>query len=362
MMIRRATITLNITLPVLLLAAIASAQSSGATPTGEPTQPLLLGGLTGCQLRCACKWRVTLKIRETPQIVQPNGPELPPLVSGMRRHRTQSARFGRPDLVADCLSYRDPFQGTTHHSELYGKTSRGFAEVRVEHLDMCAQCPDNAVFSGWSRPRTRLNARAGVDASYSIGVLMQAEFALLDGASSVLEFLEQANSGGYVGAVTMGMSFDGQLSANIGISAVGQTRTRTQPLDRLYAAPWAADNRKGVEEFMVIMGTVTSSARSHQGLLASSGASMKVFESSHGAGLRFRCVCGPSCHPAPPISPGGGSSGGGGGWNPLPPGSEVGSDFHGDSGGEVRDRVPDAPSSAASEELSGPVARPLSDG
>lgn len=341
-----------------LSASLPGAPQAPAPAPGSsgPAQPLPTGGLAGCSSSCICKWRVAMEQGSSPLHVQPSGSEIPPVAGLMRRHRVQSAFMGRPALDADCASWFDAIGSEFHDSHLYGVASRGYTRVRIEHIDLCGQCDQNSVFSGWSQPRTQISGQLAGRSSYEVSVQIQAWFHLLSGANNHLSIVERGSNGGFAGSVTGGLSYNGTLVPYVALSMGGTAATATQPMDRIYMAPWNSDSKPGLEEVVTLLGSVSSHGSAIQTFpwASPSSAAMGVRNSLHAAGVRFRCVC----HPLIPPAAGGSGGGGTPGWTPVPGSGGGESAIPGREGAEVRDRDPLAPPGSPEEEA-GPVIGPL---
>lgn len=284
----------------------------GAQP-GVPGMTASTAGLAGCQGPCLCKWRVSFS--------EGDSGFAEPMSSGSgdsRWRRAQHCPRGRPALD---MTVRDCAPGV---NLCPAAASTGFLRIRLEHIDTCSECADNAVIAGWSKPELEFTGNTQGAAAYYSSTRLQAVFSVLAGANNMVEAVETGDSQGYGASISFTASRTGApggapLSGGASVTLTMPTQT-TSPSGRLHAAPWRAQMKLATEELLTLTGMQSSSgsADGNPVLCDAAAARALVRNATHNAGLSFACKCGSGSHPLPPpggggvSKPPGGSTGAGG--------------------------------------------------
>ena len=269
----------------VVVAGGARAQCPG--PQADPQS----AGLVGCAVACNCKFRVTMT---RAPLVKPERTD--EYFNGRVVQRFQSCTGGVPRmslLVEDQVNGAASLPGNTHH---------GSVQIRIDHIDICAQCAANCTWAGWSQPQFRFTGRTQGAASYESFTQMQADFTLLSGASRTLAVAEAGSSMGF------GFNLALQVQVTPGTSPASVARVTgsltfpttlpNPPNGRAHIAPWKVDYRLGLQETLLLIGMQYSTANADANPLSPTRAtaSARVTDAMFCAGVRYRCVCRPSSH------------------------------------------------------------------
>lgn len=281
----------------LFVGSLRSQSQLGAVPMVEPFS----ASLPGCSVPCACKWRVTMTTNDTGAV----DPATFSDGSGFWKRR-QDCHLGRPSLF---LSLENHGIGATTAPLV---ESRGWLRFHLEHIDMCAQCPQNASLAGWSMPQFSFSGSTAHAASYETFTRMQVQFSRLFRANNLIAASLNGSSGGFGGVITMTArpsvlpTFGLQVGATVTVTLPTQS---VAPSGALHSARWQSDRRLATEELLTMVGEQRSLATADAPPTMVAKARAHVSLAEHFAGFSFLCKCNACCSPGHPLPPTGGGSG-----------------------------------------------------